>query len=340
MAYNFSELLNTVNGIRDRSENLCITPQTTEGNWLGINTASQQLFGEATFVIPQHFSNQVLTDEEAQQLVAHIEKLDFKNVIFSGFPPYFEKVIRTFSAAYAQRLGVILHGTFTEMGNSATASATMMTPIHLRKEKRIGKLGAVRRSVAEFISSKWQVPVFELANKCSIEGFATGAKYQMPGIHIGVFGADTFNKNLHNQVCGAALLQDVTVHVSKGNGYKYLNDTRIVEHPRLSRSEFVSLLSQMDVNLHLSFSESWGQLAAESMLTGVPCLVSTNTNLLDGDEFVKATLTVNRTDAPVEIAERIKNVLAQRNEVSEKGKQYVQQLNVKADNLLAEFLKA
>lgn len=337
--YNFTALLNAVTDVRKNSGCICIVPRPTAGNWLGINTASRQLFGASVFDIPQHYSNQVLTDDEIIQLVRHIEELGFDSVIFSGFPAYFEKVVNAFSAGFARKIGVVLHGTFTEMGNSPAAANAMMTPINLRRKNKIGKLAAVRKSVAEFITANWKVPVFELANKCSIDGLVLPDK-PMQSVNIGVMGAGTFNKNLHNQVAAALLVKNAFVHVSKGVGFEYLDTQFIVEHPRLDRAAFIGLLSQMDVNMHLSFSESWGQVAAESMLTGVPCLVSPNTNLLDDDSFLKAELTVNRTDAPLEIAERINSVLAKRTEISVRGKAYIQQLNTKADVLLTEFLNS
>ena len=337
--YNFNGLLNAITDIRKNSGCICIVPRPTAGNWQGINTASRQLFGASVFEIPQHYSNQVLTDDEIIQLVRHIEQLGFNNVIFSGFPAYFEKIVNAFTAGFTPKVSVVLHGTFTEMGNSPAAAAAMITPVNLRRKNKIGKLAAVRKSVAEFITANWQVPVFELANKCSIDGVVLPDK-PIQGVNIGVMGANTFNKNLHNQVAAALLVKNAFVHVSKGEGFEYLDTQLLVEHPRLDRSAFIGLLSQMDVNMHLSFSESWGQVAAESMLTGVPCLVSPNTNLLDDDSFLKAELTVNRTDAPLEIAERINSVLAKRNEISVRSKEYIQKLNLKADVLLTEFLNA
>ena len=96
----------------------------------------------------------------------------------------------------------------------------------------------------------------------------------------------------------------------------------------------------MDVNLHLSFSESWGQLAAESLALGVPCLVSATTNLLDDDAWLKEKLTVNRIDAPVIIAEKLESVIKDKEETGKRGNAYVAALNQKADKLLADFLNA
>ena len=101
-------------------------------------------------------------------------------------------------------------------------------------------------------------------------------------IHVGVFGADTFNKNLHNQVIYALMIDEVVVHVLDKSIFKYLGkEDRIVEHGKdLPREKFLSILGSMDLNLYMSFNESWGLVAKESEAMGVSLLSPSNVDYL------------------------------------------------------------
>ena len=72
------------------------------------------------------------------------------------------------------------------------------------------------------------------------------------GLHIGVHSYALFRKNIHNQVAAALLSDGATVHVA---GERKL--------------------------FHLSFSELWGQVAAESLAVGVPCMIANHSDIYD-----------------------------------------------------------
>jgi glycosyltransferase involved in cell wall biosynthesis len=102
-------------------------------------------------------------------------------------------------------------------------------------------------------------------------------------IHIGVFGADTFNKNLHNQVIHALLIENSVIHVLDKSIFSYLNmDHRIIDHGKnLPKEKFLRILGSMDLNLYMSYSESWGLVAYESESMGVICIESDKVNYLN-----------------------------------------------------------
>lgn len=89
-------------------------------------------------------------------------------------------------------------------------------------------------------------------------------------IHIGVFRADTFNKNIHNQVIRALMLDDATVHVLDKTIFNYLemNYRNVERGENLSFEQFLGILGSMDLNLFMSFNESWGLVTKESEAMG------------------------------------------------------------------------
>ena len=59
-------------------------------------------------------------------------------------------------------------------------------------------------------------------------------------------------------------------------------DERIIEHGKnLTHDRFLQVLGSMDLNLYMSYSESWGLVAYESEALGVPCINSFQVNYLE-----------------------------------------------------------
>jgi glycosyltransferase involved in cell wall biosynthesis len=125
-------------------------------------------------------------------------------------------------------------------------------------------------------------------------------------IKIGVFGSGSFNKNIYNQVAGALMVENSIVFVSdRFINEVFKNDRIIFIGNNLEKEEFLLYLSNMDINLHCSFSESWGQIATESIMFGIPCLVSSNTNIFSRDIELYNDLVVFESDSPTKIKDKI-----------------------------------
>jgi len=91
----------------------------------------------------------------------------------------------------------------------------------------------------------------------------------------------------------------------------------------------------MDINLYVSYSESWGQVITESISMGVPCLASNNSGVFDSNETLKSALLVSDYDNPYEIAKKIKSVL--RMNLKEEYEAFIESLNNEAKSLVQEF---
>ena len=56
---------------------------------------------------------------------------------------------------------------------------------------------------------------------------------------------------------------------------------RIIEHGKnLPNERFLQILGSMDLNLYMSYSESWGLVAYESEAMGVKCICQNNIDYL------------------------------------------------------------
>jgi len=258
--------------IRKTHAVLVLFGSPTEGNWKGIANATVGLYPENALEIPQWYSNAVLSTLESAQVCSKIKELKFEKVIISGFASFFFEWIEMLHPH--TEIEIIYHGTISEFHEPAHQKFIEQL-ISFGKSKKINRFGFVKEGLAEVFTQLYHFNCFhQPLNTPIIPDGIKKIELDHTKIHVGVFGADTFNKNLHNQVIHALMNDSVIVHVLDRSVFNYLGlDERIVEHGKnLPRNEFLSILRSMDLNLYMSFNESWGLVAKESERMGVPHL--------------------------------------------------------------------
>ena len=262
--------------IRVNNAVLVLYGSPTEGNWKGIAHATVGLFPENALEIPQWYSNSVFTKSESIQLCKQITVLNFDKVIISGFAPYLFSWIELLHDELT--IEVVYHGTISEFHDPAQQNFIEQL-ISFGKLKKINRFGFVKEGLAEVFTKLYDFDCYhQPLNPPIIPEGIKKIELDKTKIHVGVFGADTFNKNLHNQVIHSLMIEDVIVHVLDKSVFEYLGmDERIVEHGKnLPREQFLSILGSMDLNLYMSFNESWGLVAFESEALGVSPLSLSN----------------------------------------------------------------
>ena len=317
---------------RAQSKTLVICPTPTGSNWSGVSHATHSLFPSDTFSFPQYYSRTVYSEKELLAIAKKISDLSFEWVVFSGFPEYFRALICNI---HSTKISSIFHGALSEVGEKNCSLRTVLSLVGAGKIQRVG---FVKKGLAEYFSQTLHLQCFYLPLLTRIPENLTEI-YPEPGLHIGVFGNNSFNKNIHNQVAAALLIPGANIHVLGKDDFTYLQvHKRIVHHKQMSRPEFISLLGSMTINLHISFSESWGQIVTESLAMGVPCLTSNNNGIFDYDDFLANELIVYNYDNPWLIAKQISNVLLKHDEISQQGYEYIKILNNIAEEKLQEFI--
>lgn len=264
--------------LRQKSDELVLFGRPTEGNWLGIANATKGLYPAYSVEVPQSYSNCVFNLNEQENACKKIKDLKFKKLIISGFAPYFFSWI---DRLYQEvDIEIIYHGTISEW-HDPMQQEFISKLIDYGQAKKIKRIACVSKGLEEVFKKLYAIDSFhqplalpkipEGINKLSLDSTK---------IHIGVFGADTFNKNLHNQLVAALMIDNTLVHVLDASRFSYLNmNERIIGHgTHLPREQFLSLLASMDLNMYMSFNESWGLVAFESEALGVLTL---NNNYID-----------------------------------------------------------
>lgn len=268
----FEELLERIEMIRSDSSVIAFYGTPTQGNWLGIANATLGVFQNNALAIPQYFSHCKLTVKQVHRLIETIKKHQFNRIIFSGFAPYFLTWIEKLADEHI--VEVLYHGTISEWHDPSHRNF-ISELIQLGKSGKVKRFGFVKKGLDEVFSTLFDVDSYhQPLPDPIIPQNLTKLNLDRSKIHIGVFGANTFNKNLHNQVVHALLIENAVVHVLDKSIFAYLGmNHRIIEHGiNLPREQFLSIVGSMDLNLYMSFNESCGLVAKESEAMGVKCV--------------------------------------------------------------------
>jgi hypothetical protein len=331
-----SVILARINEIKEKSDiiNLCAEP--TAYSWLGVYNAGLSLFPQTTVGIPQYYSNQVLKDEQLHEIGVLIGNLKFKQLIFNGFNTYFSLIIKkALEQNPTIKVGVIYHGFFAELSGNKKQNEIMGAMIEEIKANRIHKMGFLKQGNAEVFNKIFKVKSFLIFNK---------NPKPIPNIQteqiIGVLTNQSFRKNTSTQVIAALAVSDYKVAIFDSNDSDCFDTTSsLIKYKHLAHSEFLVKLAQNTINSHITFSEaSGGQVFTESLALGVPCLTSLTHGYLNDSEELKKALVVDRFDDSWAIAQKMEEVIANRDYLSRIGLQYSEQMNIKADECLNEFL--
>lgn len=326
--------------IRENSSVLAICPKPTGSNFKGVNVATKNLFKGQTFEIAQLFSEPVYDSKELNSIISFIIKLNFSQVIFSGIPAYFEFLIEELASKTKNvQIGVFFHGYLSEMSGDARARANFFAILKLLSAKKIHKVGFNKKGLAETMNNFSGLNFNYLMVKTPDFDYMP-IKSTQKLINIGVLGSNSFRKNIHNQVAASLLISDSMVHVIEKQEFDYLGlDNRIIEHGFIEdHNKYLDVLSLMDINLYISFSESWGLVTLESLAMGIPCLVGSSGNVYDWDLELKELFVVKDYDDSYAISKKIEQILNNKNISPEMLKNYVKKLNTVSDGLLEKFL--
>jgi hypothetical protein len=258
--------------IRSAHTHLVLYGAPTGANWLGIANATKGLYPDNSLEIPQSYSICALNNKDQLACIQEISSLGFDSVLISGIAPYFIDWIEALHTKVA--VSVLYHGTISEW-HDASHQALIGKMIQLGKQGAIKEFQFVKKGLDNVFRTLYNLQAVHqpLANPILPEGLQK-LELDRTKIHIGIFGTNTFNKNLHNQVVHALMLPNTVVHVLDNTPFDYLGmQGRIIGHGKhMNREDFLGVLGSMDLNLYLSFNESWGLVAKESEMLGVPVL--------------------------------------------------------------------
>lgn len=331
-----NELLSALHQLRQKSAIVVFVPSTTGYNWMGVNRATFALFPDQTIELPQYYSSSIFSEKELEIVLLKIQDLAFEQLVFSGFPPYFGELMKRLKNKKTT-IALIYHGFFSELSGNQQLMKQLRQLVELIQQGVLDKIAFNKKGMAESLKALWGIDAHKIILKTPL--LPSVPKY-CEGIHIGVLGNDQFRKNLHNQVVAAAMTKDAQIHVTSDTNFDYLPNPKLIKHETgQSHSDFTQILGSMHVNLHLSYSESWGQLTTESLAMGVPCLTAYHSDVFDYDEDLREMLVVDDFDNSFAIYKKIEKVLSDTT-LPLKCQSYISHLNSASNSSISKFLEA
>jgi hypothetical protein len=334
----FKTLRSDVEALSKQSEiiNLCASP--TGYDWLGVLNAGKSLFPSCTLEIPQHYSNQLLSDNQLKQLGETIGQQKFTQLIFNGFNDYFQIIIGSAKKINPRiRVGVIYHGQTTYLNDNPAENRLFKSLLDGAKSKYIDKIGFVKAGFNDLFKHILGLDTHYILLKNSVT--KSTQTYEKS---IGVLTNSAFAKNTSTQIVAALSLKEYKVITSGQYDFNYLdpqNNLKSLGH--LNHTDFLDHLGKNCINSHVTFTESaGGQVFTESLALGVPCLTSLTHGYLDDHIELREKLVVDRFDDAWAIAKKMERVIAEREHLSNLSLAYSLQMNQKSKELLSQFLEA
>jgi glycosyltransferase involved in cell wall biosynthesis len=333
-----TELLVSIKHISNDSKVLAICLENTGSSFLGVKNATLNLFPNNTIVLPAYYSNISLTDKQFIELSEALISNGFNQIILSSLPISMNKLLNLLTDKICVK--VIFHGALSELSNEINENQ-FFNMIELAQKGKIKKIGFVKSGLEMWSSSLFSISTNQLQLRPMSPVLQTMNFKKSNKINIGIFGNTSFNKNLYNQIAGALAIENTVIHTSLKTKFREFGfDDRIIVHPFMDHLSFVQLISQMDINLHLSFSEGMGgQVFTESLAAGVPCLTSYNNEYLKHDKELLKLLTVEQYENPWQISKAIEQIISLDLSLLEKRlKDYSLIIEKEHENLLESFL--
>lgn len=319
---------------------LAICLENTESSFLGVKNATFNLFPNNTLVLPAYYSEISLTNKQVIKLSEAIVDSGFNQVIISAIPISMNKLLNLLAEKICVK--VIFHGALSELSIQKNENQ-FFNMIELAQKRKIKKIGFVKSGLESWCYELFNIPTSLLQLKPISPVLQTMNFKKTNKINIGIFGNTSFNKNLYNQISAALTIENVIIHTSLETKFPAFGfDDRIIIHPFMDHLTFVQLISQMDINLHLSFSEGMGgQIFTESLAAGVPCLTSYNNEYLKHDLEIQQLLTVEQYENPWQIKKAIEKVLEfEKDVLKNKLLAYNSVIDKESENLLNYFLES
>lgn len=166
----------------------------------------------------------------------------------------------------------------------------------------ISSMGVVKTELSARLSKMGYI-VQPLINMVSLEQNLHGIKYSIldDRLHIGIFGQDTVRENVITQLMAVCTIDGAVIYMLRSEtaqDFAQMCLDRVIMHERRSPKEFQQLLSSMDINLYISFSERQPIVALESIAAGVPTIISGSSTIFSYSNMLEQLLVCPPQDSP------------------------------------------
>jgi hypothetical protein len=268
-------------------------------------------------------------------LTDHISKQSIDVVVIQGWPPGAAGLAKRL-AELGIRVKCVLHSSPAQHGAEVGEAAVVHEVLSLANDGSLAAVGMVKLGVAEAFRAAGY-PVNHVPNRAPELPKVTGLDLGS-GLHVGVFAAPFWRKNVVTQLLSLTLLDNAVGHVMERPSVDYLARLEIVEHGELPWSDFIAVQGSMNVNLYVTLTECHPLTPVESYLLGVPCLMSRTSGLFREDPDLWELTSVDRPDEPTAIASATMQLLNGREEAVRRANAWIDAADARAEQSWDEFV--
>ncbi len=254
------------------------------------------------------FRDPVLESADLAGLVPHIEELrslGVRTIAIQGWPPNAGLFAKAASAAGIEVLAVF-HSSPAQHGVDGGESEAVFEMLTLLEKRSISRVGTVKAGLVDAFGSIGY-DLVHVPNRPPdirpVEPIAVPA-----GVNAGVFLFPMWRKNVTTQVL-ACMENGWRPFVMHDPGAPYLPEGAFVVSGELGADEFLRTEAAMDITLNVTLSECHPMMPMEAYRMGIPCLISTTSDLFGDDEELVGLTTVTEADNPSAIAKAASHLL-------------------------------
>lgn len=319
--------------------------------WLGVANSTKGLFESC---IPlEKLKNRKLRKKVLDEIVKN-DKIE--TVIFSQMVDGWEDLIKELHRAKKElKIKVIWHANNYETISDYTWNLKKEL-ISMYNDGYVCALGFVKKTMAEFYKNRGYNAYYFSNNVNSNinqnekeynkeEKRKEEYKEKSKEIKIGLYNAHSREiKNIFTQMLATKFFENAIVDIvpsseqieeyAKMNNMKYTNVSYFIP-----TDELMERIKQNDINVYATFTECAPMFPMESFESGVPCIIGNNNDYFKGSKL-RDYVCVNREDDPVEIYNKIKEVIENKEEVMELYKKWKANFNIENEKLVKKFINS
>lgn len=323
--------------------------------WLGVANSTKGLFESC---IPlEKLKNRKLRKKVLDEIV---KNNNIETVIFSQMVDGWEDLIKELHRAKKElKIKVIWHANNYETISDYTWNLKKEL-ISMYNDGYVCALGFVKKTMAEFYKNRGYNAYYFSNNVNSNinqnekeynkeekrkEEYKEEDKNKDKEIKIGLYNAHSREiKNIFTQMLATKFFENAVVDIvpsseqiedyAKMNNMKYTNVSYFIP-----TDELMERIKQNDINVYATFTECAPMFPMESFESGVPCIIGNNNDYFKGSKL-RDYVCVNREDDPLEIYNKIKEVLENKEEVMELYKKWKTNFNTENEKLVKEFINS
>lgn len=306
-------------------------------DWLGVTSATLELFDNTIDC------GEIHRKKDVQLIGNSILKNNIRQVIFSSFAIGDYELVKFLKKKNKDiKIKTFWHGSHSQVLDHYGWNRNLEI-IKLHKSNDIDVMASCKYSIQKFYKKEGFNSYF-LTNKVSVNIKDKLVKKD-DKIRIGIYAAkcDDWRKNMYTQIAAVSLIENAIIDMVPLNENakefaKYLNVKIDGLETPLSREDLLKRMANNSVNLYVTFSECAPMMPLESFEMGVPCITGNNHHYFKGTKL-EDYVVVNNEENPIEIKEKIKLCIKEKNKILEEYKDFSEDNLKKSKEQLKEFIE-